>query len=68
MSQSPADELAALEAELARQNEQLEQTFDAMRALGDVELGISPSMLDAIDDAVRCPTPIDNTIPYGIRA
>lgn len=67
MTHAPADELAALEAELARQNEELDVTYAALRELGDVQLSIPSEMLEEIDHVTN-PVPPPPPIQHYIRA
>jgi len=67
MTHTNPDPLAALEAVLARQDEELERAYGAIRDLGDVQLSIPSEMLDEIDAATN-PIPPPALIQHFIRA
>ena len=60
------DALSALEAELARQDAELERTTNALATLGDVELAVPRAFLDAIEDATTIHIAAPH-MPSGIR-
>ena len=59
-------ELAELEKELARQDEQLESAVEPLESCSGVELAVPHSFLAAFTDATSS-APITTNMPIGIR-
>ncbi len=66
MTHTSPEPLAALEAALARQDDEMERAYASLRDLGDVQIAIPSEMLEEIDHATT-PVPPPAPIQHFIR-
>lgn len=63
------EQLKAIEAELARQDEEWNQIHATLMSLGDVKLAVPQTFLDEIEELARPRGHFNdnNAVPFGIR-